>query len=336
VFLVVTPEATGLSSGPLFLVRSAVTMAVTLAVFRLVEDPVRSRRMWNGPAFAVGTAALCSVGLVFAGLARDSSAVDTLVDQDAVELQRQTLAALPDVGDGAPTRSAVDPSLPARVLVVGDSQSWIVGTGMKELWAPGAGVQIEPSPGVGCGVGEMTPIVYLGQEYPDGSPGCREWRDALPRIVDKFRPNVVLVVGGLADVSDRRIPGVDDWTQVGEPAYDAWLSGQMAAFTDVVTARGATVMWMSHPGVRPPRPPGTDAFAEEDPARLERYNEIIEAFAAADGRVGYADLASFVRARPGGEFDPVFRPDGAHFDLSVAPDLVGWFADQIRRAAAAG
>jgi peptidoglycan/LPS O-acetylase OafA/YrhL len=332
VFLFLTPDLVGLSSELLFALRTAVTFAITLAVFQLIENPVRTKRMWNGRSFVVATAVLMALGLGFAAAANDSSAVKTLVDEGALEIQRQALAALPDVGDDSPTRSVIDPSLPARVLVVGDSQSWIVGNGMRDLWAGPVGVQVEASPGVGCGVGGITPIVYLGEEFPDGSPGCREWRDALPRIVEKYRPQLVVVVGGLADVSDRKIPGSSGWTHIGEPGYDDWLTAQMDAFTDVITAQGATVLWMTHPNVRPPRPPGSDAFVEEDPARVSSYNELIRSLASRDQRVGDADLASFVQQRPGGEFDPQFRPDGAHFDLSVAPDLVTWIADQIRRA----
>ena len=118
---------------------------------------------------------------------------------------------------------------------------------------------------------------------------------------------------------------------IGEPVYDTWLEGQMAEFTDVITSSGAEVLWFSSPHVRPPRDAGTDPYPEEDPARVDLYNEMIVRLAELDDRVEYADLATFVAARPGGEFDPTFRPDGAHIDLTVAPDLVAWLDEQVRR-----
>ncbi len=67
---------------------------------------------------------------------------------------------------------------------------------------------------------------------------------------------------------------------------------------------------------------------------MDRYNELIRSVADSDDRVEFADLAAFVPARPGGEFEPTFRPDGAHIDLTVAPDLVTWLGDQVRLVSA--
>ncbi len=36
---------------------------------------------------------------------------------------------------------------------------------------------------------------------------AREWRDALPRIVEKYRPQVVMIVGGFGDVAEPEAPG---------------------------------------------------------------------------------------------------------------------------------
>lgn len=331
VFLFVDRDSTGLGSEPLFLVRVLVTALLTVALFRLVEDPVRTGRMWKGRRFTEACLLLAGAGLVVAPFARQPASTE-LVDPAAVDLQRQALASLPVLGPDAPTRSSVDPALPARVLVVGDSQSWIVGNGLKELWSPTSGVAVEPSPGVGCGAGEPGPIRYLGVELAGGHPGCREWRDALPAIVERFRPQVVVVVGGLADVSDHRIDG--EWVTVGDPRYDAQLREDLRELAAVLTSGGARVVWTTHPPVRPPRPPGVDAFDEEDPARLARYNALLAELAAEHPAIELVDLDAFVRDRPGGPFDPAFRPDGAHFDLRAAPDLVEFFADAIRRAAA--
>lgn len=287
--------------------------------------------MWRGKTFAVACSLLAIFGATFALLNEPSKAA-TLVDADAVATQQRALDSLPDLPPGAPSASAVDPSLPARVLFVGDSQSWALGSRLGELWGQANGVEIQPSPGVGCGIAALTPIRYLGKEYPNGRDGCAEWRDALPKIIAKYQPQLVVIVGGFGDVADRKLPGSNAWQHIGEPAYDEWLAGQMEDFVDEVTATGAKVLWLSHPHVRPPREAGTAPYPEEDPARMDRYNELIERVAAGDGRITFADLATFAADRPGGEFDPAFRPDGAHIDLTVAPDLVAWLGDQIRIA----
>ena len=308
-------------------------------IYRLIEDPVRRRRRWVGRRLFVWLGVVALVGIAFTVVGRDrrASADDLLstLDQNALELQQAVIAELPDVPVDAPTRASADATLPARLLFVGDSQSWVLAAGLDD-WSAAKGLQLVPSPGVGCGIGENTPIEYLGVEQ-DARPGCAEWRDALPRIVAKFRPNLVVIVGGTADLSDRRIPGVDGWSHIGEPSYDTWLRGQMENFVDVVSATGARVLWFTSPSVRPPYVAGETGippFAESAPERAEAYDALIRAIAADDDRVDVAEFAAAVRAHPGGEFEPRMRPDGAHIDLKYAPELVIWIEDAIRKAMA--
>ena len=321
----------------LFWPKLALTMGIVIALYHLLEDPVRRRQRWIGWRLAPWLAAIAVVGTLVAafGIDRRASANDALsaLDSDALALQQAAIAGLADLAPDAPTSSAVDPELPARLLLVGDSQSWVLASGL-EAWEAEHGVDLVPSPGVGCGIGENTPVRYLGIEQPE-RPGCTEWRTALPAIVDKLQPNLVVVVGGAADLSDRQIPGVDGWASIGEAAYDEWLVAQMEAFVDVVAAGGAPVLWLTHPHIEPQYQAGetgTPPFAEAEPQRMDRYNELIERLAAADPRVLTADFASAVRAHPGGEFETDMRPDGAHIDLRHAPALVAWLDAAFRDA----
>ena len=167
----------------------------------------------------------------------------------------------------------------------------------------------------------------------DGRPGCAEWRSALPAIVDKLKPNLVVIVGGTADLSDRVIPGSDEWSHIGRPEYDEWLLGQMTSFVDDVTSTGAPVVWFSSPSVDPPYVAGETGippFVEASRDRADRYNELVQRIATDDERVVFADFAAAVRAHPGGEFEPRMRPDGAHIDLKYAPELIDWIDATIR------
>jgi hypothetical protein len=193
-------------------------------------------------------------------------------------------------------------------------------------------VHIEYSAGVGCGTTELTALEYLGERFEEGRPGCFEWSDNLPRVIARFRPQVVVVAGGLANISDHEIDGRTQ--HIGELEYDAWLMQQMREFAAQMAASGAQVLWLTNPDVDVPNPPGVNAFAEEDPARMERYNELIEQLADELDTVDTADVAGLVKARPGGQFDPAFRPDGAHMLLTEAPDLVEFLAAAIVKATA--
>jgi len=319
----------------LFVAKAASTMLIVCLIYYLLENPVRQRKLWQGKKLFVYLAAMAIVGTViaFAGNAHRNSANDVMstLSEDALEMQQQALAALPDLPDDAPTVSAIDPDLPARIMMVGDSQSWVLASGL-DSWEELNGVVVQPSPGVGCGIGENTPITYLGIEQ-DFRSGCTEWREALGPIVQKFRANIVIIVGGTADLSDRKISGVEGWSHIGEPAYDAWLLEQFKNFVDVMSSGGSQIIWFSSPDVDPPYiagETGVPPFDEADQVRSARYNELIREFAESDERVVFADFAAEVKAHPGGEFEPKMRPDGAHIDLTYAPELVTWIDRTIR------
>ena len=319
----------------MFIAKAGSTMLVVCLIYYLLENPVRQRKLWQGKKLFIYLTLIALVGTViaFAGNSHRSRADDvmSILSAEALAMQQQALADLPDLPANAPVVSPIDPGLPARMMMVGDSQSWVLAAGL-DGWEETNQVTVQPSPGVGCGIGENTPIKYLGVEQ-DSRPGCTEWRDALGPIVQKFQPNVVIVVGGGADLSDRRIPGVQGWAHIGEPQYDAWLLEQFAMFTDVMTSSGSLLIWFSMPQVDPPYVSGETGqppFTEGDPVRTERYNELIEQFADSDERVLFADLASQVKAHPGGEFESKMRPDRTHIDLKYAPELVEWIDATIR------
>ncbi len=333
VFVFLDRENVGLASLALFIVRVAVTALIAETLYRLFENPILTSAMWPGRRLVRGCALLGATGLAIAAFA-PTPVVGALIDTEAIKLQQDALAALPQIGPNDPVTSSIDPTLPARVLVVGDSQSWFVGTGMEQMWGDVNGVDVQPSSGVGCGVAPITPIRYLGEEFPLGRPGCREWLGALGPIVQRFQPQVVVIVGGLGDLSDRQVDG--RWQHIGEPGYDAWLRTSMASFAAQFSDAGSRVLWMTHPHVDPPNPPEIERFAEEDPARMDRYNQLIAELAAASPHIDSADLASFVINRPGGEFGSTFRPDGSHMLLTEAPDVVAFVAEAIRSSHGAG
>ncbi len=183
--------------------------------------------------------------------------------------------------------------------MVGDSQSWVLSSGL-EGWEAEHGVLLEPSPGVGCGIGENTPIRYLGIEQEERA-GCTAWRETLPAIVEKLKPNVVVIVGGAADLSDRRLPGSDEWQHIGQPGYDEWLLDQMRSFGETMASSGARVVWFSNPDIDPQYQAGetgTPPFVEADPARMDRYNELIRQVADENPSIEFADFAAAVQAHP--------------------------------------
>ena len=327
VFIFVDRASTGLSSPLLFALRVGITGIISETIYRFFETPILQSKLWAGRRLARGCLLLVCGALIMAAFAPQPR-VGQLIDSEALALQQQALEALPQVAADAPAASLIDPTLPARVLVVGDSQSYFVGTGMAQMWGVPFGVDVQQSAGVGCGTAPITPMQYLGSDFPLGRPGCREWLEALPRILQRFQPQVVVIVGGLADLSNRTINGSDQ--HIGQPAYDLWLQTGMSDFATKMGVTGAKVLWLTHPHVDPPNPPDIDQYPEEEHIRMDRYNELITQLAATDQNVFTADLAAVVANRPGGEFSRTFRPDGSHMLLTEAQDVVDFIAQAIR------
>ena len=132
------------------------------AIYYGLENPVRRRRMWAGRKLYAWLAVMAVAGtlIAFVGDDRRSSRSDnvlTSLNEEALQLQQATLAALPELPADAPTRSVLDPELPARILMIGDSQAWVLAADLDD-WELRFGVRIEPAAGVGCGIGENTRI----------------------------------------------------------------------------------------------------------------------------------------------------------------------------------
>ena len=111
-------------------------MLVVCLIYYLLENPVRQRKMWQGKKLFIYLALMAFVGTViaFAGNAHRSRADDVMstLSEEALALQQQALADLPDLPANAPIVSPVDEELPARIMMVGDSQSWVLASGLDD------------------------------------------------------------------------------------------------------------------------------------------------------------------------------------------------------------
>jgi hypothetical protein len=159
-------------------------------------------------------------------------------------------------------------------------------------------------------------------------------RPAYPRLISGWQPNVVVVDAGPWDTADRMVPGDTVWRAVGDPVYDAWLLDEMTAATDLLAAGGARVVWLTQPpweGATRNPPPSVYGPAA-DPARMQRYNDLVRQLAARrPGTVRVIDLAGWLAAT--GE-DARLRPDGAHFEDATALEVVRrYLGDELVRVA---
>ncbi len=302
VIVYATPERTGLDGWTLDAACVAVTLALAVASFVLIERPVRRGALRGGirglrAPLALGGAVAAIAALVVVGTAGTPDDADV------------TVVAGPAAGaKGYPYRvvpTSVPPRAP-RILLVGDSGPVFLGPALvTEAEAKGAVAAYDAE--FGC-----TPLVPEGKtrygEKVIDMPICHDARrEVWARIVHDFDPDVVVyylaAVTGLGQVRMG-----DLWVGDCDPDYDAYLRDALNHDADVLGAGGATVVFGTTPLS------AVAAMTEQGHTALDCRNATYRAVAAHRPGTEMLDLEAEVQrgveARKGNMFrDPVHLSD---------------------------
>ncbi len=261
-FALLDAERVHLYGLPLLAVRFAVTFVVATASYYLVELPIRKSSMatlteWRGWLVTSG-AFLAVVAVTVA-------------------------ATLPSPADAAGTvasRVPVPPGTPVKVAILGDSVAWRLGFALEADQPGGAyDVDIDDSAIVACGVLRSTQYMAHGVADPmaapcnPNTPVSEQWPALWRGAIDQFRPNVVMVLTGRWEVMDRWLDG--RWSHIGEPAFDAAVKQSLEQAVQVAGSGGAYVELLTAPCFNSGEQPNGLPWPEDDPARLDRYNQIV-------------------------------------------------------------
>jgi peptidoglycan/LPS O-acetylase OafA/YrhL len=320
IFLWVGALHLGLGQWPRFAVEVAITWLVAVGSYYFLEMPIRrgelpfglKRQGWARQfnlAWSIPVAFL----LVGVGALAVSAAAPPPVF-DFAAAQRK----LDHLGAGKPRAKAVkasptDPTAPlpvAKVAAFGDSTALVVGSGITDASASSGGVE-EVSGGawVGCGLGiggdyrSTVDPSYAGPTRPE----CNAWPTTYARVISQNQPDLAVVLDAPWDVMDRRLVGDTKWRSFGDPVYDRWFLSEMVQAVHVLSADGATVVWLTSPPV------------SNIPARTTRLNQLIDQLPKLlPGKVVVLDLASYVKAT--GK-DAQLRPDGIHFSAAASEQV---------------
>ena len=341
VFLWLTPVRTGLAPWPLFGLRMAVTITAAVLLHHLVERPVRDGT-GSIPRYAARAALPAAAVLVVAAL---------LVSAGA--------PAPSAVASGTSTTLPVAPA-PLRTTVIGDASA--------AAWGPAAAgtdqepLEVRSAADPGCGLVSVGFVAMPDGSAERNSDRCGAAQESWLAEVTNDRPELVVVSGGLRDVADRRTEPDQPWRSLGDPALDELLALELRDFFGELAATGvpvvvATLPPMDNRTLPPPPPPArglpageleralyvlssTEAvqdgpgpgFPENDPARIDRWNQLLIEAAAATG-LPVLDVAGAVAAWPGGPFDPERRaPDGVGYTELGLRDLSATLAPAMRSA----
>jgi peptidoglycan/LPS O-acetylase OafA/YrhL len=337
IFLWLTPERTGLDGYALFGERFALTIAVATISFLWIERPIRYgtfRARWKPLAAAAGGAAV--VVALFVSVPSTSSApkiVFSAVQKPTAALAgaggiaRAGAATLPNTGADAPP-AATPVTAPGaaslqpvqRILLVGDSVAQTLGRGL-ERWGPAHGVDVVNAGRFYCGIARTGHVaIALGRTMN----ACEDWPRRWPAMLDRFHPDVVVVLTTIWDVSPRQR---DDWGPAyigpGDARFDEMVSRDWQAAAYVLASRGARVVWLTSPCSAQP---STDR-------NLQYANKLYLAYVRRTTPMIQVDLDS--RVCPDGRFSdqlgPVAegRPDGMHFSDAGADWVASWLGPKL-------
>jgi hypothetical protein len=318
VFLVLNGERTGWTGPSLFAVRSIVTVALAAVSWWLIEQPIRRWRPVRVPLLAlagatVATAIAVTVVVVPVSKSPTESDVSTAAAVQS-PLERPVVVAQPQSAN----RGRV-------VSVFGDSVGWTL---MRYL-PPSPGFTFVNHTLVGCGVVRGGPFRYSA-ESGNPKPECETWPSRWAGQVAYDRPDVVLLVVGRWETIDRVHDG--RWTHVGDPAFDAYLTGELRQALNVLGATGARVVVTTEPYNRRAEKPDGSLYPEDQPDRIDRWNTLVRNVVAQYPNARVLDLNK--KLGPRGAYttkiDGVkMRSDGVHPTADAVKWLTPWLLQAL-------
>ena len=129
---------------------------------------------------------------------------------------------------GTPSGAASPSSAPLRMLLVGDSMAESLGNGLSQVGGQyGLVIDNQGTPNCSLATGVFQVQAYPPQQSaPPCQPGSGDpgWPADWASTVAQFDPQVSVFQARL-DIMNRMYDG--SWTHIGNPAYDAYLVGQM-------------------------------------------------------------------------------------------------------------
>ena len=232
----------------------------------------------------------------------------------AARTSQDLVAAVDDaIAAAADQPSADESAAPAlRVMVIGDSTSINMAKAINDggdgqvavMWAGSNGCPLVAIDGS-----------RVSSDVEWSSPDCDAYERKLPPLLDRFRPDAVLLVLGPTELAEQRYPGDPNSHVAGDPAFAAAHGQSLEALLGVLDAE-VPLLIADLPSVR-----GglfvTDEMA--DPARLAAVNDLI---VAADDRRDQVERFNYRDPLEAAEraFGP-FRSDGVHPDAAPMENL---------------
>jgi hypothetical protein len=180
-----------------------------------------------------------------------------------------------------------------------------------------------------CSLGRYAPRVYgMGDAGSDeSSAACDSWGERWPQAVQQFDPDVVVVLYTFWEMVARKPPGADNYLVPGDPDLDRWQLDEYTTAVDLLSARGAKIVWLTIPCSQRDQREHLDLVEHLNDVQLQRLA------LRRSQQVRLVDL--YAKLCPNDQFQMSFgpvtqaRPDGAHFSDEGAEAVGDWLMQRI-------
>jgi hypothetical protein len=297
-------------------VRMSLTLALAIASFVFVEQPIRQGRAVIGRTrwIALPSAAAVAAGVALVvGLAAPplpAKFAPEVSQASVLRAAREQLATstttLPTARSTQPTPTQPAPVPVKRILVVGDSVALTLARGL-ERWAAANGVTVLNAGVIGCSLLNGVDVRgYWGvaTRIDDPCQSRRTW----PEFKRDFEPDTIIALYGAWDVYDASFDHGDTWVSPGEPAFDRYYTEMVADASSRLRETAPRVLWLTPPCFAA-KPFAEDADADwYDAARVDSLTRVMHEVGKKNGVI-----VSDVVHDAGCPVDRDKRPDGVHY-----------------------
>jgi peptidoglycan/LPS O-acetylase OafA/YrhL len=275
IFLWLSAQRTGLSPWPLFGVRVAVTGAVTVASYFLLEQPIRQRRRLRVPRVALPAIAGGVTLVLLASILVTVNPPASAIPYANVKLgdQKVTIVTAPKTTTSAavttrPTTTSTGTTKPGNSTTVPSTTTTLPAVPPPNaVMILGDSAMVDETPALAAAYEQMGSAVIQGAWPGFGLSNDRKWQTDWPPLIAQYHPSLIFMMLGVWDIQAmQKDPG----------AYNVLLDQAVS----ILGAQGGRIVWTGilpggtavpeqmNPTFRAlvARHPGVTAFLDPSPA----------------------------------------------------------------------
>ena len=206
------------------------------------------------------------------------------------------------------------------VMVVGDSTSYALASALATVGSDQLRVL--------WGGGSLCPIVPMYQvqffvDEPSRVDDCPTSEHAWPDLVDRFEPDVVLMVASVPEQARQRYVAGGPWHVAGDDAFTAYHDEAMLPLQRMLARSGTLTLIATAPRIVEGNYASAPLGSDE---RIRGWNNQIVRWKNQWGSIGVVDWAAALEEAEAGDGSagapPIHRPDGVHLSQQDADRVV--------------